>query len=394
MLESYPLITTIVASVVFAFSLGFLANRLHLPTIVGYLLAGIMLGPYTPGFVADIGLAKQLAEIGVILLMFGVGLHFSVRDLVAVRRIALNGALIQTSITTFIGFILVYYLKYDFLESLVFGLGLSVASTVVLLRAFEDYRVINSNVGKIAVGWLVAEDIIMIVVLILLPILAQSMHSGEYLDAHVVFKSVFLVFIKISIFVIAMTVIGRKLLPRLLIAIAKTKSRELMSLGSLAIACGFAFVAYSLFGASFALGAFIAGLILNESEIGKKSAERSLPLRDIFAVLFFISAGMLFDPKIVLREPVLVLISFLLVTFIKPLVAFLVMKFFKQSKHDSLFVALGLAQIGEFSFILAALALKLNIFVPTLYDIVIASAFLSIIINPFLFRIVKNRPRS
>lgn len=243
MFETYPLITTIVASVVFAFLLGLLANRLRLPTILGYLLAGIMLGPHTPGFVANIDLAKQLAEIGIILLMFGVGLHFSAHDLIVVHKIALPGALFQISATTFIGTIITMAMNYSFLESLIFGITLSVASTVVLLRAFEQYKMLHSQIGKIAIGWLIAEDVIMIIAVVLLLVVADMSGQGGSLNLQIIFESIFLVFLKISAFVIVMTVVGRKLLPMLLVAIAKTKSRELMSLGTLAIASGFAFIA-------------------------------------------------------------------------------------------------------------------------------------------------------
>lgn len=389
--EDYPLITTIVSSIVFAFLLGFLANRLKLPAILGYLLAGIALGPYTPGFVANVEIAKQLAEIGVILLMFGVGLHFSIKDLIAVRKIALQGAIIQASLTSIIGFYTAIYFQFNFLEALVFGVSVSVASTIVLIRAYQSHRIDKSNIAKIAIGWLIVEDILMIIILVLLPIIAFFyLNQEQNLTATIVFESIFLIFIKISIFVIAMTVIGRKILPRLLVAIAKTKSQELMSLGILAIACGFAYIAYSLFQASFALGAFIAGLILNESEIGKKSAEKSIPLRDVFAILFFISVGMLFDFKVIFKEPLLIFITFILIVFIKPIIVYVIMRISKKPVYDSLLVSVGLAQIGEFSFILTALALKLKIFPAILYDIVIAGAFLSIVINPLLFKLVKK----
>jgi len=389
MVETYPLITTIVVSTVFAFLLGLLANRLKLPTILGYLLAGIMLGPHTPGMVADFGMAKQLAEIGVILLMFGVGLHFSTQDILNVHRVAIPGAIAQIFITTFICTIFAMWMKYDFMESLVFGLTLSVASTVVMLRAFEQHNLLESRVGKIAIGWLIAEDIIMILLLVLLPSFA-TLDIDEALDLHSILSNIFFTIIKIAAFVMVMMVAGKKLLPKLLTAISKTKSRELMSLGILAIASGFAFIAYTLFGASFALGAFMAGFILNESKIGQKSAEKALPLRDIFAVLFFISAGMLFDPNIILKEPLLILIAFLLTVFGKALVAYCIMRFFRQGIFNSLILAVSLAQIGEFSFIITALALKLGVFSQTLYDLVIASALISITLNPFLFKLVES----
>lgn len=390
MLESYPLITTVVASVVLAFLFGLLANRLRLPTILGYLLAGIMLGPNTPGFIANINLAEQLAEIGVILLMFGVGMHFSTDDLIKVHRVAIPGAIIQMSVTTLICLVVAMMLKHSFIESLVFGVTLSVASTVVLLRALEQYKLIDSHVGKVAVGWLIVEDIAMIVVLVLLPVFAEIFTAGKSLDLHMVLQTVFFTLAKITTFVVAMIVIGKKLLPLLLVAIAKTKSRELMVLGIIAISSGFAFIAYTLFGASFALGAFMAGFVLNESEIGRKSADKSLPLRDIFAVLFFVSAGMLFNPTVLIEEPILIVVAFLLVVVGKSAVAYFIMRVFKQGLYNSLTLAVSLAQIGEFSFILAALALKLNIFSNVVYDMVIASAIISITINPFLFALTKK----
>ncbi|MBM5782148.1 MAG: sodium:proton antiporter [Pelagibacterales bacterium] len=390
MLESYPLITTIVSSIVLAFLFGLLANRMKLPTILGYVVAGIVLGPNTPGFVADIKLAEQLAEIGVILLMFGVGLHFSTKDLLRVHKTAIPGALIQMSVTTFLCFIVAIYLKHDFVESLVFGITLSVASTVVLLRALEQHRLSDSYPGKIAIGWLIVEDVIMIMVLVSLPVFAEISAQGKNIEMHFIFEIIFDVLIKVAAFIVVMIFAGKKILPRLLVEIAKTKSRELMVLGVIAISCGFAFIAYTLFGASFALGAFMAGFVLNESEIGRKSAEKSLPLRDIFAVLFFVSAGMLFSPTVILEEPILVLVAFMLVVFGKLFTTYFIMRLFRHGSHNSLIMSVSLAQIGEFSFILAALALKLGFFSNIVYDMVIASAIISIAINPFLFRLVEK----
>lgn len=390
MIESYPLITTIVSSVVLAFLFGLIANRLRLPTILGYLLAGVMLGPNTPGFIADINLAEQLAEVGVILLMFGVGTHFSTKDLLRVHKIAIPGAIIQMSVTTLICLFVAMFMKHSFLESLTFGITLSVASTVVLLRSLEQYKIIDCHVGKIAVGWLIVEDIIMIIVLVLLPLFPDISSSGEEERLYVIMKLIFLTILKITVFVIIMLIVGKKLLPRLLVIISKTKSRELMILGIIAISSGFAFIAYTLFGASFALGAFMAGFILNESEIGKKSADKSLPLRDIFAVLFFVSVGMLFDPSILIKEPILIIIAFLLVVLGKAIVTYFIMRAFRQSFYNSIILAISIAQIGEFSFILAALALKLNIFSSTIYNMVIVSAIISITINPFLFKLVEK----
>ncbi len=389
MLESYPLVTTLVSSIVVAFLFGLLANRFHLPTILGYLVAGMMLGPNTPGFIANAAIAEQLAEIGIILLMFGVGLHFSLDDLRRVRRIALPGAIIQMAITTMLCLAVAVLIGHHFVESLVFGITLSVASTVVLLRALEQYKMVNSHVGKVAIGWLIVEDIAMVMILVLLPVLSEMSDHGSSFGFQEVFEMVCVVSVKIFAFIVVMMVFGKKLLPKLLVAIAKTKSRELMVLGTIAISSGFAFVAYTMFGASFALGAFMAGFVLNESEIGRKSAEKAMPLRDIFSVLFFVSAGMLFNPGVLLEEPLLVFVAFILVTFGKGAISYLIMEVFRQSFFDRLTLAVSLSQIGEFSFILAALALKLGVFSNTVYDMVIASAIISITINPFLFKALK-----
>jgi monovalent cation:H+ antiporter-2, CPA2 family len=390
MLESYPLVTTLVASLAIAFLLGFLANRLRLPTILGYLVAGVVIGPNTPGFIANIKIAEQLAEVGVILLMFGVGLHFSTSDLKKVHRTAVPGAVIQMALTTIFCLVVSTWLGHSFAESLVFGITLSVASTVVLLRVLEENKMLDSYVGKIAIGWLIVEDIAMVLILVMLPVLSETFLKESSYDFYDIFRTVVIVFAKIIAFVAIMMVFGKRLLPKLLVAISKTKSRELITLGTIAISSGFAFIAYTIFGASFALGAFMAGFVLNESAIGRKSAEKSLPLRDIFAVLFFVSAGMLFNPKILLEEPLLILVAFFLVVFGKGFITYFIMKIFRQTSSNSLMLSASLAQIGEFSFILAALALKLEVFSPVVYDMVIASAILSIAINPFLFRMAKK----
>lgn len=327
--------------------------------------------------------------------MFGVGMHFSTSDLIRVHRVAIPSAIIQMTVTTLICLMAAMLLKHNFMESLMFGITLSVASTVVLLRALEQYKLLDSYVGKVAVGWLIVEDIAMIVALVLLPVFSEIFSTGKELDPYIILQSIFLTLVKITAFIVVIVLVGRKLLPRLLVAIAKTKSRELMVLGIIAISSGFAFIAYTIFGASFALGAFMAGFVLNESEIGKKAAEKSLPLRDIFAVLFFVSAGMLFNPAVLIEEPILILVAFSLVVFGKAVVAYFIMRVFRQGFYNSLILAVSLAQIGEFSFILAALALKLNIFSNIIYDMVIASAIISITINPFLFKLAKRyKPNS
>lgn len=384
--ETYPLITTIAASIVLAFLFGYAAKLLKLPAILGYLVAGIFIGPYTPGFVADQEIAKQLAEIGVILLMFGVGLHFSLKDLLNVRRIALPGALFQMAIATCIGFFYLSSKGFASLESILFGFSLSVASTVVLLRALEQRGEIESESGRIAVGWLIVEDIAMVLALVLLPALAESqIDSGGFRFADT-FTALAVTFLKISLFAVLMIVFGRRFLPRFLVKIEKQGSRELTSLCTLAIALGFAYVAYVVFGASFALGAFMAGMVLNESEIGRRSAEQSLPMRDTFAVLFFVSVGMLFDPMVLWRDPAGALAVVLIIIVGKALAALAITLFFKQTLSVSLVISASLAQIGEFSFLLAGMALTLGLMQQNVYDLVLAGALISIALNPFLFK--------
>ncbi|MCE3254772.1 MAG: ybaL [Rickettsiaceae bacterium] len=394
MIDTYPLITTIVSSVVFAFLMGFLANKIKLPTIVGYLFAGMLLGPHTPGFVANINLAKQLAEIGIILLMFGVGLHFSIKDLMLVNRIALPGSILQIAFATLFGIISIKLAGYSLVEAVVFGLAISVASTIVLLRLLEQHHLLNSKVGKIAIGWLVVEDIAMIISILLMTIFIDVEVHDKVLDFSAIVNEIFIAVVKIIALIITMVVLARRLLPKLLVVIAKSKSKELMSLGTLSIAMGFSFLAYTLFGASFALGAFLAGMVLNESAIGRKAAHQSLPLRDMFAVLFFISVGMLFNPLVLIKQPFMVLVTLFLIVIGKPFVAYLVSRFFHQSVNNSLMIAVSLAQVGEFSFILAGLALNSGVISNDLYDLILAGALLSIAVNPLLFKLVFDKNHS
>lgn len=386
----YNLISTIVVSITTAFIFGFFAKKFKLPTLVGYLLAGVMIGPRTPGFVADIDLAKQLAEIGIILLMFGVGLHFSVSDLQKVKKIAIPGAVFQMFAATFIGTIVGMWMGFDFASSLIFGFSLSVASTIVLLRALMHRRALDTESGKIAVGWLIVEDIAMVLALVLLPVFADMMSGDESVTIGFVLSEILAVLFKIAGFVVFMVVAGRRVLPQVLVAIAQQKSRELSTLGTLAIALGFAYVAYTVFGASFALGAFLAGLVLSESEIGQKAAEQSLPMRDAFAVIFFVSVGMLFDPMTLVKQPLLVLFTLLIIIVGKAGAALCITTLFKQPKEVSYTIAISLAQIGEFSFILAGAAMTMNIMSPDLYNLILAGALLSIAINPFLFKLVDR----
>lgn len=382
----HDLIDTIVVSLVLAFILGFTAKKLKFPAILGYLLAGVMVGPFTPGFVADVSLANQLAEIGIILLMFGVGLHFSFEELLRVRKIALPGAFFQMAVATVIGAFAGIGFGMETQSAIVFGFSLSVASTVVLLRALEARHIVHTETGKIAVGWLIVEDIAMVLALVLLPVIAgMTSSSSEGVEFGVLAKEMVVVLLKIGVFGALMIVVGTRVLPWLLVSISKTKSSELMTLGTLAIATGFAFVAYTVFDASFALGAFLAGLVLSESEIGQKSAEKSLPMRDAFAVLFFVSVGMLFDPAVLWVHPFMVLFTVMVIVVGKSLAALAITTLFRQSKETSFTVAISLAQIGEFSFILASMGVMYGMMSQEAYNFILAGALLSISLNPFLF---------
>jgi CPA2 family monovalent cation:H+ antiporter-2 len=387
------LILTLVGGFVLAFVFGMLANRLKLSPLVGYLVAGVVVGPYTIGFVADVELAPQLAEVGVILLMFGVGLHFSLADLMKVRRIAVPGALVQIAVATGLGWGMGRLMGMGDLEALLMGFALSVASTVVLLRALEERKQVKAEVGRIAMGWLIVEDLVIVLALVILPLLVAG--TGEAANALDLVRSVGWTLLKVAFFVVAMLVVGTRVLPWLLIRIAHTRSRELFTLGVLAIALGIAWVAYKLF-ESFALGAFLAGLVLNSSPLGHNAAERSLPLRDAFAVLFFVSVGMLFDPTILVRQPLAVLGVLGIVIVGKSIAAIGITTAFKLDRATSLTVAAALAQIGEFSFILAALSVDLGGMTQETHDLILAAALLSISLNPFVFALVDRmggRPR-
>jgi CPA2 family monovalent cation:H+ antiporter-2 len=380
------LILTLVGGFVLAFVFGMIAHRVRLSPLVGYLLAGVAVGPFTVGFVADTALAPQLAEIGVILLMFGVGLHFSPGDLMKVRKVALPGALVQILAATVLGWALGRtLLGLGHLEAALLGFALSTASTVVLLRAIEERKQLKVEVGRIAVGWLIVEDLVIVIALVMLPLMI--LHPGETLDGAQLARSIGWTLAKVLLFVGAMLFIGPRVLPWLLVRIAHTRSRELFTLGVLAMALGIAWVAYRLFH-SFALGAFLAGLVLNSSPLGHNAAERSLPLRDAFAVLFFVSVGMLFDPSILIREPLAVLGVLAIVIIGKSLAALAITTLFRLDRATSLTVAASLAQIGEFSFILAALGVSLGALSRETHDLVLAAALLSISLNPFVFALV------
>ena len=391
-----PLIATIVVGLSLAFILGAQAQRLRVSPIAGYLLAGILVGPYTPGFVADEALALELAEIGVILLMFGVGLHFSFADLMSVRAIAIPGAVVQIGVATVLGLGLAVLLGWSVGSGIVFGLARSVASTVVLLRALQERRLLKTESGRIAVGWLIVEDIVMVLTLVLLPALAPLLNGtgqspGGLWD--ILGQAAFTVG-KVAAFVAVMLVIGRRLIPMVLHYIAHTGSRELFRLGVLAIALGVAYGAAKLFGVSFALGAFFAGMILAESELSQRAAEESLPLRDAFAVLFFISVGMLFNPAILVTDTWPVVATVAIIVLGKSIAALAIVLAFRHTMATALLISASLAQIGEFSFILAGLGITLGLLKESGRDLILAGAMLSILVNPLMFLAIDRlRPR-
>ena len=381
-----PLITTIVAALTLAWAFAAVAHRLKLPPLVGYLLAGIAIGPFTPGFVADQNIANELAEIGVILLMFGVGLHFSLEDLLSVRKIAVPGALAQILCATLLGAGLAMWLGWPLGAGLVFGLALSVASTVVLLRALQERRLLETERGRIAVGWLIVEDIAMVLALVLLPVTAGLLTgSGAGTSVAEVALAIGLTGAKIAAFVAIMLIVGKRVIPWILHAMAHSGSRELFRLSVLAIALGTAFGAAMLFGVSFALGAFFAGMILSESKLSQQAATETLPLRDAFAVLFFVSVGMLADPMIVVREPIPVMATVFIVVVGKSLAAYAIVRVFGYSNPTALTISASLAQIGEFSFILANLGVDLALLPEQGRDLILIVAIISILLNPFLF---------
>lgn len=392
-----PLIATLVAGLGLAFILGTLANRLRLSPLVGYLVAGVLIGPFTPGFVADQALARQLAELGVILLMFGIGLHFSLNDLLSVRKIALPGAVGQMALVTMLGFTVTQAIGWPIGAGVVFGLALSVASTVVVLRALQEKRQLDTDGGRIAVGWLVVEDLAMILALVLLPAFAgvlggnanQANTDGSglftFFEPHTIWGALGLTLAKLAAFFAIMVVVGRRVIPPILHYVVYTGSRELFRLAVLAIALGVAFGAAELFGVSFALGAFFAGMILAESQLSQSAAQETLPLRDAFAVLFFVSVGMLFNPMILAEQPLLVGATFLIIVIGNATAAAAIAFMFGYPSYVALTLGLGLAQIGEFSFILAGLGVELELLPETGRDLVLAGAILSILINPLLF---------
>ncbi|MGL9735184.1 MAG: YbaL family putative K(+) efflux transporter [Symbiopectobacterium sp.] len=384
-----PLISTIAVGLVLAFLLGILANRLRISPLVGYLVAGVLVGPFTPGFVADTSLAPELAELGVILLMFGVGLHFSLKDLMAVKSIAIPGAIAQIAVATLLGMSLSTLLGWSLASGLVFGLCLSTASTIVLLRALEERQLIDSQRGQIAIGWLIVEDLAMVLTLVLLPAF-RDMIGAEHADTGKLIRDLAWTIGKVVAFITLMIVVGRRLVPWVLAKSAATGSRELFTLAVLAMALGIAFGAVKLFDVSFALGAFFAGMVLNESELSQRAAHDTLPLRDAFAVLFFVSVGMLFDPMILMNELMAVIITLAIIVFGKSAAAFVLVRLFGHSKRTALTISTSLAQIGEFAFILAGLGVVLGLLSEQGHNLVLAGAILSIMINPLLFTLLER----
>jgi len=381
-----PLITLISAGMVLAFVLGWISQKFRLSPLVGYLLAGILIGPFTPGFIGNQALANELAEIGVILLMFGVGLHFSLDDLMKVKAIAIPGAIVQILVATLLGWALALWLGWSHIEGIVFGLALSVASTVVLLRALEDNRLIETQRGKIAIGWLVVEDLVMILALVILPAVAMALHPElSTSSAKPLWLSLLITLGKLGLFVALMLIVGKRAIPWTLEKVAGNGSQELFTLAVLAIALGVAFGSAKLFGVSFALGAFFAGMLLNESELSHKAASDTLPMRDAFAVLFFVSVGMLFDPRILIEQPLPVIATFVIITLGKSAAAFLIVRLFGHPKSTAFTIAASLAQIGEFSFILASLGVGLKLLPEQGRDFILAGALLSIVVNPMIF---------
>ena len=386
-MHEFTLISTIAAGFGLALVLGYAANRAGAPPLVGYLLAGILIGPATPGFVADMALTSELAEIGVMLMMFGVGLHFSIPDLMAVQRIAIPGAVVQIAVATGLAALTAHFWGWSWGASLVFGIALSVASTVVLLRALESRRALNTVNGRIAVGWLIVEDLFVVLVLVVLPAIAGLLggtppggHEGDSVG-----RAIGVTLAKVAAFVALMLVVGRRVLPKVLWLVARTGSRELFTLAIVSAAIGLAYGASELFSVSFALGAFFAGMMLRESALSHRAAEESLPLRDAFSVLFFVSVGMLFDPAVVIQEPLKLVATLGVIMLGKTAAAVALVLALRYPLSTALTVGAGLAQIGEFSFILAGLGAELGLLSKEGRSLILAAALVSITLNPIMF---------
>ncbi|HMI97580.1 MAG TPA: YbaL family putative K(+) efflux transporter [Micropepsaceae bacterium] len=388
-----PLIAMIVIGIGLAFVFGTIANRLRISPIAGYLMAGVAVGPFTPGFIADPGLALQLADIGVILLMFGVGLHFSLRDLLSLRKAVIPAVMAQIAISAGLGAVIAWFIGFPPGAGIVFGLALSVASTVVLLRALQNRRLLDTERGRLAMGWLIVQDFITVIALVLIPALAGLLGAGDSgagFSGSQLAETLALTFGKFGAFIVFMLVVGRRAIPWILHYVAHTGSRELFRLAVLSVALGVAFVAAELFGVSFALGAFFAGMILSESPLSARAAEESLPLRDAFAVLFFVSIGMLFNPMVVVNDPGALAATVLVVIVGNAGVAFVLTRLLGYSLETALIISVGLAQIGEFSFILADLGIQLGLLTAVARDLILGASIFSILANPFLFSFVSR----
>ncbi|MDX2275290.1 MAG: cation:proton antiporter [Hyphomonadaceae bacterium] len=387
-MEQYSLITTLVAAIVLAFLFGFAASRLRLSPIMGYLLAGFVVGPHSPGFEADVEMALQLSEIGVILLMFGIGLKISIDDIWSMRLTSVPASVAQTLAVGLVGAMTGWALGMPFVEGALLGATISVASTIVFLRAIEDRRMLKSEEARVGISWLLVEDLLIILTIVILPALVAAI-SGDVAAANPLrlLSAVGITLAKIAAFVALMLVVGARVFPWLIVQVAHAKSRELMSLGTLALALGVAYAAFTWFDASFALGAFLAGLVLNGTKFSHRVAEDSLPLRDTFAVLFFVAVGMLFDPGVILRQPV-ALAAIVFVTIVaKAVLAYIPLRLTGQSKPVATFVSIAVAQTGEFSFVLAGMGLQLGVMQPETYNLVLASSLISIALNPILLRL-------
>jgi len=382
------LIATIAAAFSLALVFGVITEKLGIPALVGYLLAGIVISPATPGFVGDVHIASQLSEIGVMLLMFGVGLHFSVTDLLRVKKIAIPGAIVQMSIATLLGVVVATAWGWALSAALVFGVSLSCASTVVLIKALERQGILESVNGRIAVGWLVVEDLVTVIALVMLPALAKMLDpSGEQASGMALLVDIGKTLLQVGAFIAVMLLVGKRLIPKLLWFIARIGSRELFTLAVVTAAIGIAFGAAALFNVSFALGAFFAGVVLRESELSKRAARESLPLQDAFAVLFFVAVGMLLDPRVLIDNPGAVLAVLGIIVLGKSLAAIALVLLLRYPLNSALIIAASLAQIGEFSFILAGLGLSLGLIPQLAFSLIIAGAFISIALNPFVFRL-------
>ena len=397
-----PLITTMVVGLCLAFVLGLLAHRLKLPMIAGYLTAGVIIGPFTPGFVADQHLAQELAEMGVILLMFGVGLHFKLSELLSVKAIAIPGAVGQIAVATAAGAGLAWVLGWGLGAGLVFGLSLSVASTVVLLRALQERNLVTEDRGRIAVGWLIVEDLVMVITLVLVPPLAGLLGGDSVpLDAETaevarlgmgpVLATLLVTGVKVAAFVALMLVVGRRVIPWVLHFVAHTHQRELFRLAVLSIALGVAWGSAKFFGVSFALGAFFAGMVMSSSSLSAQAMKDTLPLRDAFAVLFFVSVGMLFDPSVILNAPIAMILTIIIIVGVKSLAAYWIVRAFGHAHDVALTISASLAQIGEFSFILIVMGVKLEIVPAEAQALVVAGALASILLNPVLFKMLDRK---